>query len=125
MMRLTHSVGQVLPTIWEYNIFKANDSTVSFPVKVPMNPILWRRQDGTLTAGSGNVWVVVPEGTTRETMKQWVSWKPQGAPKRSDMRKIKGSKGNIYTLRKMSDGRVVCSCPGFRWRGKCKHQAMF
>ena len=52
-MQLTHSVGQVLPTIWEYNIFKANDSTVSFPVKVPMNPILWRRQDGTLTAGSG------------------------------------------------------------------------
>ena len=106
-------------------MFNFRDPTVPFPVKVPMNPVLWRRQDGTLTAGSGDVWVCVPEGTTRETMTHWVVWTPSARPRRNDIKKVKGSKGSVYTLRKMPDGRVLCSCPGHKWRGKCKHQAMF
>lgn len=103
----------------------STDGTISFPVKVWLNPVIDRKSDGTVVVGSGDVWVRVPPDTTRETMGQWVTWKPAAKPLRNDIKKIKGSKGSIYTLRKMPDGRVICSCPGHKWRGKCKHQAMF
>jgi hypothetical protein len=34
--------------------------------------------------------------------------------------KVKGSKGNTYTVKAVGD-RFVCSCPGFKYRKKCKH----
>ena len=34
----------------------------------------------------------------------------------SDVIVVKGSKGNTYTI---EDGK--CSCPGFTFRGNCKH----
>lgn len=37
--------------------------------------------------------------------------------------KVKSSsqKGLFYTVRKMPDGEILCSCPGFVFNGKCKH----
>ena len=37
-------------------------------------------------------------------------------PKESNVITVKGSKGNEYTI---DDGQ--CSCPGFTYRGNCKH----
>jgi SWIM zinc finger len=34
--------------------------------------------------------------------------------------KIKGSKGNQYTVSE-SDSGLTCSCPGYLYRGPCKH----
>ena len=34
----------------------------------------------------------------------------------NDVRTVKGSTGNVYTI---TNGK--CSCPGFTFRGKCKH----
>lgn len=35
---------------------------------------------------------------------------------------VQGSKGNTYTVAKES-GRITCTCPGFTFRGQCKHMA--
>ena len=35
---------------------------------------------------------------------------------------VKGSKGNSYFVTKQGS-RYVCSCPGFQFRGRCKHAA--
>jgi hypothetical protein len=34
--------------------------------------------------------------------------------------KVDGSKGNSYVVQKI-DGQLSCSCPGYRFRGDCKH----
>ena len=34
--------------------------------------------------------------------------------------KFTGSKGDEYTVEKVDNGHV-CSCPGFQYRGNCKH----
>lgn len=33
---------------------------------------------------------------------------------------VKGSKGNVYTVTE-EDGKVTCTCPGYTYRGHCKH----
>jgi hypothetical protein len=37
--------------------------------------------------------------------------------------KIKGSKGSEYNLTR-AEGNWICSCPGFTFRGNCKHLAL-
>ena len=32
-----------------------------------------------------------------------------------------GSKGNTYVVTVDGDGDISCTCPGYRFRGKCKH----
>ena len=34
---------------------------------------------------------------------------------------VKGSKGNQYTVTVDNDIAVSCTCPGYTFRGKCKH----
>jgi SWIM zinc finger len=36
----------------------------------------------------------------------------------STLREVKGSKGNSYFV---NDNDNTCTCPGFTFRGKCKH----
>ncbi len=36
----------------------------------------------------------------------------------SSLREVKGSKGNTYFV---NDADSTCTCPGFSFRGKCKH----
>lgn len=36
---------------------------------------------------------------------------------------VEGSKGNIYVV-SVKDGDAECTCPGFKYRGHCKHLAM-
>jgi hypothetical protein len=33
---------------------------------------------------------------------------------------VAGSRGSVYTVR-MQDKRLTCSCPGYQFRGHCRH----
>lgn len=97
----------------------------NFPVKVHLTPTIMERRDGTLIAGSGDTWVIVPKGTTYSEIGKWVVRDKPAAPPRIQTKRIAGSKGNMYTLTRYPDGRILCSCPGFKYRGrKCKHLSM-
>ena len=38
-------------------------------------------------------------------------------------REVKGSKGNTYIVA-VENGQSSCTCPGFKYRGQCKHLAI-
>ena len=40
--------------------------------------------------------------------------------KEEDTIEVKGSSGNVYTVKKSSSG-YKCSCVGFKYHGRCKH----
>ena len=44
--------------------------------------------------------------------------KPFKAKKTSNLLKVNGSKGNVYWVDPVAK---TCTCPGFTFRGKCKH----
>jgi hypothetical protein len=46
--------------------------------------------------------------------------KRKAAPAVPKYVKVKGSKGNEYTLT-ITEDRIACSCPGFGFRHTCKH----
>jgi uncharacterized Zn finger protein len=39
-----------------------------------------------------------------------------------NVRTVEGSKGQVYTLQK-NNGSWSCSCPGYTYRGACRHVA--
>jgi len=47
---------------------------------------------------------------------------PFNVKKQSNLIKVKGSKGNEYTIDPESKS---CNCPGFAFRGACKHVAEY
>ncbi len=95
------------------------------PVTVTWPPILSRSSvNGQLYAISGDVWVPVPDGTTREDLPRYMVVKrPEAAVSPlSDSWQVQGSKGNTYTVRSQG-GQWTCTCAGFGWRRKCRHVA--
>jgi hypothetical protein len=93
---------------------------IDFPIKVDVPPAIATLVSGITYAISGGTWIPIPAGSTRKDLTKWMIWaKPEVV---YDEEKIAGSKGNIYTLRRnQTTGDITCSCPGFKWRGKCKH----
>jgi hypothetical protein len=52
---------------------------------------------------------------------QWNYVIPKEKPKQSSsIWTVAGSKGNSYTV-EMVGQQLVCSCPGFKYRSKCRH----
>ena len=93
---------------------------INFPIEVNHNPILSTMPSGKRWAIAGGKWIEVPLEATREDLPKWMVYK-RPAPSYEEV-KVEGSKGSIYTVRKeTTTGEVTCTCPGFKYRGKCKH----
>mgnify|MGYP003656435725 CR=1 FL=1 len=80
------------------------------------------RLSGRLVAIAGREPIPVPEGTTMETLSDFVIFDPaiEAINEVKDRWKVEGSTGNIYTVTKLGS-RLHCSCPGFAFRKDCKH----
>ncbi len=93
---------------------------LEFPIEVSHNPTIVQYPSGKTWACAGSHVMQVPTGTPRQDLRQWMKWelrRPQ-----YEIVEIKGSRGDIYKVRRDPDTREVrCDCPGFKWRGKCKH----
>jgi|TARA_R110002110_G_C12878760_1_gene662524 hypothetical protein len=93
-----------------------------FPVKVNCNPTIATFPSGKTFAIAGSTWIQVPSGSTRADLPKWMKWTPP--PTAADIVKVEGSKGNAYTVRRnKATGNITCTCPGFKYREKCKHLA--
>ncbi len=57
--------------------------------------------------------------TSRRTFKLVGEYKEPETEKRTW--KVTGSRGDTYTVTEEENG-LVCTCPGFIYRGKCKHE---
>jgi hypothetical protein len=91
-----------------------------FPVKVKCNPVISTFPSGITYAISESIWIPIPASSTRADLKRWMSWEQPGS--QFDEAKVSGSRGNTYVVRRnKATGTLSCSCPGFKWRGKCKH----
>ena len=91
-----------------------------FPIKVDCNPTISTFPSGKTFAIAGSTWIQVPAGSTRADLPTWLVYSPP--PLSSDVVKIEGSKGNTYTVsRNKTTGKLNCTCPGFKYRGNCKH----
>ncbi len=91
-------------------------------IKTKLNPAIMFGQDGK-TYAVGGKWIEVPNGTTIND----ILWdkpsiidrvKPTGKSI-----KVKGSKGNEYIVSYNPTSKVIsCTCTGYQFRKKCKHQ---
>ena len=75
-------------------------------------------------AVSGSTWIRVPDDTKFEDLDKYMTYESKRPESPSDASEgvwaVVGSKGASYTVRAVQ-GRYTCTCPGFGWRGKCKH----
>ena len=93
---------------------------IDFPIEVKCNPTISTMPSGKRWAIAGSKWIEVPLDATREDLPKWMVYK-RPEPSYEEV-KVEGSKGSIYTVRKeTTTGEVTCTCPGFKYRGKCKH----
>ena len=96
---------------------------MSQPVEVKYPPML-ANVNGKRYAISGSTWIEVPADTVFEDLSKymvaarWLSPRPEPADTRTW--KVKGSKGNTYTV-KLSAGQYTCECAGFSFRRRCRH----
>ena len=91
-----------------------------FPIEVEMNPTVTTFPSGKTWAISGETWIQVPADTSREDLSKWMKWKRPVS--NTETVKVEGSRGNVYTVKRHRDtGNITCSCPGFKYHGKCKH----
>jgi hypothetical protein len=75
-------------------------------------------------AVAGSTWIRVPDDTKFEDLPKYMTYESKRPESPSDASEgvwaVVGSKGASYTVRAVQ-GRYTCTCPGFGWRGKCKH----
>ena len=92
---------------------------MKYPVEVPYPPAIFVSSVSGKTYAVGGKWVEIPDGTTREELHKYVIHKK---PK-YDVRewKVASSSGSKYTVRRINGDRFTCTCPGFKFRRKCKH----
>ena len=64
------------------------------------------------------MWRQLPIGTKLEDIK-WTN--PYSKNPNEILGTVIGSKGDKYTITRLSSGQVICSCPGNTYKGKCKH----
>ena len=102
--------------------------TLRYKIKVPCGPALMQLVPGKpRIAGCFGVWLIVPDDTVYEDLTRYfevVGWgraRPQTNQGKAALLVIKGSKGSAYTVRRAENGRTTCTCPGFSYRGACKH----
>lgn len=98
-------------------------------IKSTHNPALFKWNGmtrvigGTITEVNDKPWThayVAVKGNISLDDIEWV--RPTPPPRvKPTIHKIKGSRGNWYTITKTADGRQTCSCPGFQYRRFCKH----
>ena len=99
---------------------RAEYPDANFPIKAQMNPSIVTYPSGKTYACAGSVIVRVPTGTTRETMGEWIVYEQPVL--NIERVRIAGSKGNTYTVtRDLTRDDIYCSCPGYKFRGNCKH----
>jgi len=69
---------------------------------------------------AGSKWIEVPLDAKFEDLPKWMKYDP---PRPTyDEVKVEGSTGNIYTVRRDTvTGKIICTCPAHKYRGKCKH----
>ena len=93
---------------------------IDFPNELKCNATISTMPSGKRWAIAGSKWIEVPLDATREDLPKWMVYK-RPEPSYEEV-KVEGSKGSIYTVRKeTTTGEVTCTCPGFKYRGKCKH----
>ena len=93
---------------------------INFPIEVSCNPVLSTMPSGKRWAIAGSKWIEVPLEATREDLPKWMVYK-MPAPAYEEV-KVEGSKGNTYIVRKHTEtGKLSCTCPAHKYRGKCKH----
>ena len=92
---------------------------MKYPVEVHMPPAIMKSTVSNKTYAIAGKWVEVPEGTTLKDVHKYVQYvKPTYNAKEW---KIHSSSGSTYTVRYINKQRYTCDCPGFKFRGKCKH----
>jgi hypothetical protein len=80
---------------------------------------------GTITEVNGQPWKHAYVAVSGNITFNDIEWSPNIAIKESvgkpTTKKVKGSKGNIYTITIHGNGKQTCTCLGYQYRRFCKH----
>tara|TARA_R110000824_G_scaffold3750_6_gene17870 strand:- start:1893 stop:2165 length:273 start_codon:yes stop_codon:yes gene_type:complete len=77
---------------------------------------------GKTYAIGGSTWIEVPDGTVLSDVSKYMVFDGWGTVTSNEVEhEVIGSRGNKYTVRRNSESIWSCTCPGFGFRGKCKH----
>ena len=92
------------------------------PIKVSMPPALFTSHTGQRYAIAGSVWLPVPADTVFSDLPKYLVHErpPRKEIPGENRWKVKGSRGNTYTVT-LSSGSYSCTCPGFGFRRRCRH----
>ena len=72
---------------------------------------------------TGGPWVQISDDVRIEDI-NWINSNLKYLRQKDVTIKVKGSKGDEYSVTKFANGDVVCDCMGFSFRKTCKHLAM-
>ena len=92
------------------------------PVEVEWPPMLATAGSGQRYAISGGTWIPVPSDATFDDLPKYMVVKRRESPSDASAGswRVKGSKGNEYTV-SVTDDQWSCTCAGFGFRRKCRH----